>query len=133
MLKAPTARVSEPIYVAFRIVFGVLFAFHGAQKLFGAFGGHVVPVGSLRWIAGIIELGGGTLIAVGFFAGVVAFIASGEMAAAYFLQHAPRGMWPIQNGGELAALYCFAFLYISSRGSGPLSIDAVSRGGPLRR
>jgi putative oxidoreductase len=55
------------------------------------------------------------------------------MAAAYFLQHAPRGTWPIQNGGELAALYCFAFLYISSRGSGPLSIDSVSRGGPLRR
>jgi putative oxidoreductase len=132
MIKAPLARLSEPIYAAFRIVCGVLFAFHGAQKLFGVFGGHVMPVGSQLWIAGIIELGGGVLIAIGLLAGLAAIIASGEMAAAYFTAHAPRGTWPIQNGGELAALYCFAFLYISSRGSGPLSIDSVSRGGPLR-
>jgi putative oxidoreductase len=132
MLRAPLARVSEPLYAAFRIVFGVLFAFHGAQKLFGAFGGKVVPVGSLPWTAGVIELAGGILIAVGLFAGLAAFIASGEMAFAYFMAHAPRGPWPIQNAGELAVLYCFAFLYISSRGSGPISIDG-SRGGPLRR
>jgi putative oxidoreductase len=133
MLKAPLVRLSEPIYAAFRIVFGVLFAFHGAQKLFGAFGGQVMAVGSMPWIAGVIELVGGILIAIGLLAGLVAFIASGEMAAAYFMVHVPRGTWPIQNGGELAALYCFAFLYISSRGAGALSIDGSSRGGPLRR
>jgi putative oxidoreductase len=133
MLKAPTARLSEPIYAAFRIVVGVLFAFHGAQKLFGAFGGKVMPVGTLPWLAGIIEFGGGILIAIGLLAGVVAFIASGEMAFAYFMQHAPRATWPIQNGGELAALYCFTFLYVSSRGAGRFSVDGAARGGPLRR
>ena len=132
MLKAPLARMSEPIYAAFRILFGVLFAFHGAQKLFGVLGGHVMPVGSRLWIAGIIELGGGILIAIGLLAGLAALIASGEMAAAYFTAHAPRGTWPIQNGGELSALYCFAFLYISSRGSGPFSIDRAARGGQLK-
>jgi putative oxidoreductase len=132
MLKAPLARLSEPIYAAFRIVFGVLYAFHGAQKLFGAFGGKVVVVGTQPWFAGVIELSAGILIAIGLVAGLAAFIASGEMAAAYFIAHAPRGTWPIQNGGELAALYCFAFLYISSRGAGSISIDG-SLGGPLRR
>ena len=133
MLKAPLARLSEPIYAAFRIVFGALFAFHGAQKLFGMFGGQVQPVGSMPWIAGVIELGGGILIAIGLLAGLAAFLASGEMAAAYFMAHAPRGTWPIENQGELAVLYCFAFLYISARGAGWLSIDSAARGGPVRR
>jgi putative oxidoreductase len=128
MLKAPLARLSEPIYAVFRIVFGLLFALHGAQKLLGAFGGKVAPVGSRLWTAGVIELVGGILIAVGLLAGLAAFIASGEMAFAYFTAHAPRSVWPILNGGELAALYCFAFLYICSRGSGPYSIDGASRG-----
>jgi putative oxidoreductase len=133
MLKAPLARLSEPIYAAFRIVFGALFAFHGAQKLLGAFGGQVQPVGTMPWFAGVIELVGGILIAIGLLAGLVAFIASGEMAAAYFMAHAPRGTWPIQNAGELAALYCFAFLYIAARGAGRFSVDGASRGGPVRR
>jgi putative oxidoreductase len=132
MLKAPLASMSEPLYAAFRIVSGVLFAFHGAQKLFGAFGGKVMPVGTQLWFAGVIELSAGILIAIGLMAGVAAFIAAGEMAAAYFIAHAPRGTWPIQNAGELAALYCFAFLYISSRGGGPLSIDATT-GGRLKK
>jgi putative oxidoreductase len=132
MLKAPLASMSEPLYAAFRIVSGVLFAFHGAQKLFGAFGGKVTPFGTQLWFAGVIELTAGILIAIGFFAGVAAFIAAGEMASAYFIAHAPRGRWPIQNAGELAALYCFAFLYISSRGGGPLSIDATT-GGRLKK
>jgi putative oxidoreductase len=123
MLKVPLARFSEPIYGLFRIFFGILFAFHGAQKLLGLFGGQMQPVGTQLWAAGVIELVGGILIAVGYMAGPVAFIASGEMAFAYFLAHAPRGTWPIQNGGELSILYCFAFLYIASRGSGTLSVQ----------
>ena len=74
----------------------------------------------------------GILIAAGFFASVVAFIAAGEMAVAYFKQHSPGGFWPIVNRGELAVLYCFIFLYIAARGSGTLSIDAL-RGGRTRR
>ena len=123
MLKAPLARFSEPIYGAFRIFFGILFAFHGAQKLLGLFGGQMQPVASQLWVAGVIELVGGILIAIGFMAGIAAFIASGEMAFAYFLAHAPRGTLPIQNGGELAMIYCFAFLYIAARGAGSLSVD----------
>ena len=132
MLRAPLSRLSEPIYAAFRIVFGVLFAFHGAQKLFGAFGGRAVAVGSQPWFAGVIETVGGILIAIGLLAGLVAFIASGEMAVAYFTRHAPRGIYPIQNAGELAALYSFAFLYIASRGAGLFSIDGPGRGRLVR-
>jgi len=132
MLKAPLARLSEPIYAIFRIVVGALFAFHGAQKLLGVFGGRVAQIGTQPWFAGVIELVGGILIAGGLLAGLAAFIASGEMAAAYFISHAPRGTWPIQNQGELAALYCFAFLYIAARGAGMLSVDGA-RGAPRRR
>jgi putative oxidoreductase len=132
MLRAPLARVSEPVYAVFRIVVGLLFAFHGAQKILGMFGGRVAEIGTQPWTAGMIELMGGLLIAIGFLAGLAAFIASGEMAAAYFLAHAPRGTWPIQNQGELAAVYCFAFLYIAARGAGMLSIDGA-RGAPRRR
>ena len=75
--------------------------------------------------AGVIEFLAGILIAIGLFAGFVAFIAAGEMAAAYFKQHSPGGFWPIVNRGELAVLFCFVFLYIASQGSGILSIDAL--------
>lgn len=119
----PLARFANVTYALFRIVTGFLFAFHGAQKLFGAFGGQAVPIASMPGLAGIIELVGGVLVMVGLFTGVAAFIASGEMAAAYFMAHAPRGLWPIQNGGELAVLYCFAFLYIASRGAGRFGVD----------
>ena len=104
-------RYSPYIYAFLRIVAGFLFSLHGVQKLFGALGGQAVELASQRGLAGIIELVGGVLIAIGLFTSPVAFIASGEMAVAYFLAHAPRGLWPIQNGGELAALYCFLFLY----------------------
>src|SRR5687768_814879 len=134
MLKAPLARLSEPLYAVFRIVFGALFAFHGAQKVLGSFGGQVQAVGTLPWTAGVIELVGGIMVAVGLLAGLAAFIASGEMAAAYFMAHAPRGTWPIQNQGELAVLYCFAFLYVAAGGAGALSFDGAMRGGgPARR
>ena len=132
MLSAPLARLSEPLYAAFRIVFGALFAFHGAQKIFGMLGGRVAQIGTQPWTAGMIELVGGVLIAVGLLAGLAAFIASGEMAAAYFIAHAPGGTWPIENRGELAVLYCFAFLYIAARGAGTLSIDGLRRA-PRRR
>jgi putative oxidoreductase len=121
-------KLAPQIYALLRIVAGLLFAQHGAQKLFGALGGKAVPLVSQMGLAGVIELVGGLLIAIGLFAGLAAFIASGEMAFAYFMAHAGKGLFPIQNGGELAVLYCFVFLYIAARGSGALSVDAA-RGG----
>jgi putative oxidoreductase len=118
-------RVSPYIYAALRVVAGVLFACHGAQKLLGAFGGKQMPLMSQMGLAGVIELGCGLLIAIGLLTSLAAFIASGEMAVAYFQAHAPQGPIPIQNGGELAALYCFLFLYIASRGT---VTAGVSRG-----
>lgn len=114
-------------YVLLRVVAGLAFAEHGAQKLFGVLGGRAVSLMSQYGLAGIIEFVGGILIAMGLFTSPVAFVASGQMAWAYFQQHAPRGFWPIQNGGELAVLYCFIFLYISAVGSGKLSIDAIRK------
>jgi putative oxidoreductase len=87
--------------------------------------GGTAPFLSMMFFAGFIEFFGGLLIAVGFKASIPAFIASGQMAVAYFMVHAPRALFPIQNGGELAVLYCFAFLYIASRGSGTLSVDSL--------
>ena len=110
------AKAQPVAYQAMRIVFGVLFAFHGAQKLLGVFGGQQVSLASQLGAAGIIELVGGLLVAAGIAVTPVAFLCSGEMAFAYFRAHFPRGVVPIQNGGELAVLYCFAFLYISTRG-----------------
>jgi putative oxidoreductase len=122
-------RFAPQCYALMRIVVGLLFACHGAQKLFGVLGGQQVPYASQFGLAGVIELVGGVMIAVGFMTGFAAFIASGEMAYAYFTAHAPRGPWPIRNGGELAVLYCFVFLYIASRGSGAWGID---KGGARR-
>jgi putative oxidoreductase len=115
-------------YAAMRIVTGFLFIFHGLQKILGLYGGKVAEAGSLPWVAGIIELVGGTLIMIGLLTTPVAFICSGEMAAAYFMVHFPQAFWPIENRGELAALYCFVFLYISAHGAGPLSVDRLWRG-----
>ena len=83
-------------------------------------------------LAGIIEVFGGALIAIGLFTSPVAFIASGEMAVAYFQAHFPRGFWPVANNGELAALYCFVFLYIAAMGSGTLSVDRLRGGRAVR-
>jgi putative oxidoreductase len=115
-------RFAPQIYALLRIVAGVLFACHGVQKLFGLLGGTPVVLASQLGLAGVIELVGGLMIATGFFAGIAAFVACGEMAFAYFTAHAPRGLFPIMNGGELAVLYCFLFLYISARGSGVWSL-----------
>jgi putative oxidoreductase len=115
-------RFAPFIYAALRIAAGLLFACHGAQKLFGLFGGRTVDLTSQMGLAGIIEFGGGILIAIGFLTSFAAFIASGEMAWAYFQAHAPRGAVPIQNGGEAAVLFCFLFLYIAARGTGSLGV-----------
>jgi putative oxidoreductase len=129
----PLFRFVEPTYAAMRIVVGFLFAFHGGQKLFGMFGGTARPIASQMGFAGLIEFGGGLLVMIGLLGGLAAFICSGQMAFAYFLSHAPRGGWPIQNDGELAALLCFVFLFISARGSGIWSMDTLlHRRRPMR-
>jgi putative oxidoreductase len=120
-------RFGPQLYAIMRIVAGLLFACHGAQKLFGVLGRQQVALASMFGAAGIIEFVGGLLIAIGFLAGTAAFIASGEMAFAYFTRHAPRGTFPIQNGGELALLYCFVFLYIAARGAGMWGVDKRTR------
>jgi len=117
-------RFAPYFYVLLRLIAGLLFACHGAQKLFGLFGGvggahgTTVPLASLMGLAGGIEFIGGLLIAFGLWTSYAAFVASGEMAFAYFMQNFPRGFWPIRNGGELAVLYCFLFLYIAANGRG---------------
>jgi putative oxidoreductase len=120
-----------------RIVIGFTFCCHGAQKLFGLFGGmggHGAKATalSLLWFAGIIESFGGLLVILGLFTRPVALILCGEMAVAYFRVHAPRGFWPITNMGELAVLYCFIFLYFFAAGAGPLSLDNMIRRRPTR-
>ena len=121
-------RISPYLYALLRIAAGLAFAQHGAQKLFGALGAkQAVVITSQLGLAGVIEFVGGLLIALGLFTTPVAFVASGEMAWAYFQRHAPQGPWPIQNGGELAVLYCFIFLYVSAVGSGKLSIDSIRK------
>ncbi len=112
-------RYKTTFYALLRIVSGLLFAVHGAQKLFGVLGGPgPVNLMSQMGLAGIIEFVGGLSIAVGFFTSIWAFLASGQMAVAYFQAHAPRGLWPVQNGGELAVMFCFVFLYIAAVGTG---------------
>lgn len=107
-----------------RIVVGLLFACHGAQKLFGFFGKASVS-DSMMLVAGNIEFFGGILIALGLLTRLAAFLASGLMAFAYFMAHAKMDLFPIVNQGELAVLYCFIFLYIAAHGSGAFSIDRI--------
>ncbi len=117
-------RWSEPIYALLRIMVGFLYACHGAQKLFGLFGWPgPAPAHGLMLAAGSIEFGCGLLLVLGLFVSPAAFLASGEMAAAYFLVHYPQGFWPIKNKGELAVAYCFLFLYFASRGAGVFSLE----------
>lgn len=120
----------EPyFYALLRIVSGFMFLLHGTQKLF-AFPppAQAMPPGAFITVTGVMELVFGLLIMIGLFAGYAGFLASGMMAVAYFMAHQPGGALPIQNGGELAVLYCFVFLYIASRGSGAWSVDSVMRG-----
>jgi putative oxidoreductase len=125
-------RYSAQTFAILRIIAGLMFAMHGSQKLLGfppqsgAGGGGGMP--PLMVAAGVIELVCGLLIAIGLFTGIAAFVASGEMAVAYFKVHALGGaFWPIQNQGELAVLYCFVWLFVSAHGAGIWSVDNVMR------
>jgi len=135
------ASYSSPVLSIFRIVFGLLYMLHGSIKLFGWPLGTPVPTGTWPlWFAGLIEFVLGLLIVVGLFTRIAAFIASGEMAFAYFYQHWPAlkgggsaSFWPFDarqlggNGGELAIMFCFAFLLIATTGAGSISADARRR------
>lgn len=111
-----------------RIVSGLLFLQHGTAKYLGLPAmpqfANVSPT-SLSGIAGLFELIGGALLVIGLFTRPVAFLCSGLMAAAYFMAHAPKSFYPIVNGGELAVLYCFVFLFFAFAGPGPLSVDGA--------
>ena len=125
---AAASRFEASAYAVLRVVAGLLFATHGAQKILGVWGGKVQAVGSQIWVGGMIELIGGLLIAVGLFTRAAAFIASGTMAVAYIQFHwkfaVDGDKWlPSINKGELAVIYCFVFLYIATRGGGLFSID----------
>lgn len=124
-MRDKTSLFGEVAYGPMRVVFGILFAAHGVQKLLPLFRGESLAGEPLILAAGVIELLGGALVALGLFARYAAFIASGQMAVAYFMMHAPRGFWPHQNEGELAVLYCFAFLFIAGHGAGSFSLDSL--------
>jgi putative oxidoreductase len=118
------SKYSPQIRGVLRIIVGLLFLEHGLIKLVG----FPAPMGTgplppLMMAAGIIELAAGALIALGFFSRIAAFIASGEMAAAYFIAHFPRGIYPSQNGGDAAILFCFLFLYIAAAGPGAFAVN----------
>jgi putative oxidoreductase len=129
-MESTLSKLGGVSHAALRIVSGFMFACHGAQKLFGAFGGVPgmdIPTFSLVWFAGVIELVAGALIAIGVRTQIAAFICSGEMAVAYFMAHQPHGALPIQNKGEVAVLYCFVFLYLATNGGGPFGLERRGR------
>ena len=121
-----------------RIVSGFMLSLHGLTLLFGFFNSPDHPaqrsvVFTLIWFAGVLQLGGGTLLILGLFTRPVSFILSGHMAFAYFTAHAPKSFWPILNGGELAALYSFVFLFLVFGGPGAFSLDGRIADSPGKR
>ena len=123
-------RCTEFAYFLLRVGVAVLFFFHGAQKLAGAFGGAAVPLISLRGAAGVIEAVIPPFIALGLFTSWAAVVGTAEMSTAYYLSHHPRPGWPIQNGGELSLLYAVVFLFMLCRGGGAYSLDRLFRKKP---
>ncbi len=125
-------RLAGATHSLLRIVAGLVFICPGGMKLFGWFGG--MPAGvaltPLLVAAGVIEVFGGVAIVLGLFTRAAAFLASGEMAVAYFKAHFPRGFFPIQNHGEAAVLLCFIFLFLAANGPGPFSLDQMRRRAP---
>lgn len=121
------SRFSGPLLSILRIMVALCFIEHGTMKLLGFPVSPMPqpPLLSLMGVAGILELGGGSLVLLGLFTRPIAFLLAGEMAAAYFMAHAPHGFFPVANMGEAAVLYCFSFLYLSAAGAGPWSIDAL--------
>jgi putative oxidoreductase len=127
-MKLNPSRFAPFLQSVLRMAAAAVFIPHGMQKLLGMFGSPgTAPMLSQMWVAGVLELFGGTLMLLGLFSRPVALVLSGEMAAAYFQAHAPRGQWPIQNGGELAVLFCFIWLFFAAAGPGPWSLDAIVR------
>lgn len=116
-------------HVLLRIFAGAIVAQHGAQKLFGAFGGFggvpgaTAPMWHQMWVAGVLEFAGGILIIIGLLTRIAGFLLSGELAVAYFTVHVKQGFWPILNKGELAVILCFVFLYFAATGAGAVSVD----------
>ncbi|MHB2020461.1 MAG: DoxX family protein [Candidatus Xenobia bacterium] len=133
-------RLESPMLSIARIVIGLLFMEHGAEKLFGWLGGasghqpgQTVPLFSLMGLAGVIEFFGGLLIVLGLFTRIAAVLAAGEMAVGYFMVHAHLGFWPILNQGERAVFYCFFFLTLAALGPGEWSLDHALWGRPQPR
>jgi putative oxidoreductase len=120
-------RFAPQAYALLRILAGLFFMFHGTQKLLGwpapSHGGPTLTT----YAAGGVELIGGLLICLGLFTGWAALLASGEMAVAYWWKHGTKDPFPLNNGGELAAIYCFVFLFVALRGAGMWSLDALRR------
>jgi putative oxidoreductase len=125
---ASLAKCGDIVFPILRVVVGLLFALHGAQKLFGVLGGDMQPFLSQPWVGGVIELAGGALIALGLFMRPAAFLSSGTMAVAYVQFHWQGALderfFPIVNHGELAVVYSFLFLYFACVGAGRYSLDA---------
>lgn len=122
-------KFSAPLLSILRIVSALIFMAHGTAKLLGFPATEMFAVApepmTLMWFAGVLELGGGALLTIGLFTRPVAFVLSGMMAVAYWMAHAPQSIYPIQNGGDAAILYCFVFLYIAAAGGGSLSVDRL--------
>lgn len=118
-------------HAALRIITGLLFIAHGTAKFFGFPAVEMfkdgIPLFSLFGLAGILEIVGGLLIVVGFATRIAAFVLAGQMAVAYFMFHAPAGFHPINNGGEMAIMFCFVFLWLATAGAGPFSVDNAKR------
>ena len=126
------SRFADPVYCILRLLSGLMLATHGAQKVFGMFGGKVAAAPHMMF-AGWVELVGGLFVAFGLLTRPAAFLCSGVMAAAYFMAHAPGGWHPVVNKGELAVLYCFWFLFVFFYGPGRFSVDALifNKGGAV--